>query len=88
MTASIRHALLLLPLAPLAALVATPAAARTMITPYIEVQQVFTADLSGHQQDAVTYTGAAAGVDITLDSQRLHGQIDYRYDHYFSWSHK
>jgi len=88
MTASMRHALLLLPLAPLAAVVATPAAARTTITPYIEVQQVFTADLSGHQQDAVTYTGAAAGVDVTLDGEHVHGQIDYRYDHYFSWSKK
>jgi hypothetical protein len=88
MTTAPRKALLLLPIAPLVAGVAAPAAARTTITPYIEVQQVFTADLTGHDQDAVTYTGAAAGVDITLDSQRLHGQIDYRYDHYFSWSNK
>ncbi len=72
----------------LIATVATPAAARTTITPYIEVQQVFTADLSGHQQDAVTYTGAAAGVDIVLNNPHLHGRIDYRYDHYFSWSNK
>ena len=88
MTTAPRKALLLLPLAPLAAVVATPAAARTTITPYIEVQQVFTADITGHDQDAVTYTGAAAGVDITLNSPHLQGQIDYRYDHYFSWSHK
>jgi hypothetical protein len=86
MTTAPRKALVLI--VPFAAAMATPAAARTTITPYIEVQQVFTADLSGHQQDAVTYTGAAAGVDITLDSQRLHGQIDYRYEHYFSWSHR
>ncbi len=88
MTTATRKALLLAPFVPFVAMAATPAAARTSIHPYIEVQQVFTADLSGHQQDAVTYTGAAAGVDITLDSQHLHGQIDYRYDHYFSWSHK
>ncbi|WBO24118.1 porin family protein [Sphingomonas abietis] len=70
------------------ALVAAPAAARTTITPYIEVQQVFTADLSGHDQDAVTYTGLSAGVDATLDGKHVQGQIDYRYDHYFAWSHK
>lgn len=70
------------------ALAAVPADARTTIKPYIEVQQVFTADLTGHQQDAVTYTGAAAGVDITLDGPHVQGQLDYRYDHYFSWSRK
>jgi len=88
MTTASRTALLLLPIVPLAVVAAMPAAARTTITPYIEVQQVFSADLSGHQQDAVTYTGAAAGIDITLDGPKLHGQIDYRYDHYFAWSKK
>ena len=87
MTTSTRHALLFLPLVPLAAAFgATPASARTTIHPYIEVEQVFDADLSGHGQDAVTYTGVGAGVDVTFDSQHLHGQIDYRYDHYFAWS--
>lgn len=69
-------------------LVGTPAAARTSIHPYIEAQQVFTADLTGHDQDAVTYTGLAAGVDATLDGSHVQGQIDYRYDRYFAWSHK
>jgi hypothetical protein len=72
----------------LLACAATPATARTTIQPYIEVQQVFTADLTGHDQDAVTYTGASAGVDVTLDGTHVQGQIDYRYDHYFAWSKK
>lgn len=72
----------------LALAVATPADARTSIHPYIEAEQVFSADLNGHDQDAVTYTGITAGVDATLDGPHVQGQIDYRYDHYFSWSHK
>jgi hypothetical protein len=72
----------------LPALAATPAAARTTIRPYIEAQQVFNADLTGNEQDAVTYTGLAAGFDATLDGAHVQGQIDYRYDHYFAWSHK
>ncbi len=67
---------------------AAPADARTSIHPYIEAQQVFTADITGHDQDAVTYTGLAAGVDATLDGAHVQGQLDYRYDHYFAWSNK
>ena len=66
----------------------TPASARTSIHPYVEVQQVFAADLSGNNNDAVTYTGLAAGVEATVQSAKIQGQLDYRYDHYFSWSHR
>ncbi len=69
-------------------LAATPATARTSIHPYVEVQQVFAADLSGNGQDAVTYTGLAAGVDATVQGVRVQGQLDYRYDHYFAWSNR
>jgi uncharacterized protein (PEP-CTERM system associated) len=65
------------------ALMATPAVARTTITPYIEVQQVFSVDLSGNGS-AVTYTGLAGGVDASFDSPKFKGQLDYSYDHYFS----
>lgn len=68
------------------ALVVAPASARTSIHPYVEVQQVFAADLSGNSNDAVTYTGLAAGVDATVQSAKIQGQLDYRYDHYFAWS--
>jgi hypothetical protein len=69
----------------LAGLAAAPAAARTTVHPYLEVQQVFSADLDGHG-DSVTYTGVAAGVDATLDGAHVQGQIAYRYDHYVAWS--
>ena len=82
-----RIAGLLLPGAIAAALAASPAAAAGItVHPYIEAQQVFSADLSGHDQDAVTYTGAAAGIEATFDTAHLHGQIDYQYEHYFSES--
>ena len=69
------------------ALAAAPAGARTTITPYVEAQQVVSTDLSGRPgPDTVTYTGLAAGVDAIIDSAKLQGQFDYRYDHYFSWS--
>jgi hypothetical protein len=63
-----------------------PADARTEIHPYLEVQQVFTADFSGHDQNAVTYTGLTGGLDAELDGKNVHGQIDYRYDRWFPLS--
>ena len=87
MKTSLPRACLLLPVAPVMMLAATPAtAAGVTVHPYLEVQQVFSADFSGHDNDAVTYTGVGAGIDVTLDTQHLHGQIDYRYDHYFAES--
>jgi len=65
-----------------------PAHASTTIQPYLEVQQVFSADLSGDNHDAVTYTGLAAGVDASVKSARAEGQLSYRYDHYSSWSRR
>jgi uncharacterized protein (PEP-CTERM system associated) len=76
----------LAPLALAALLAAAPATARMTITPYIQAEQVFSADLSGHDSDNVTYTGVGAGVDILFDGRSLQGQIDYQYNHYFSWS--
>lgn len=71
------------------ALIALPAGARTTISPYVEGQQVISTDVSGRPgPDTVTYTGIAAGVDATIESAKLQGQIDYRYDHYFAWSNR
>jgi hypothetical protein len=66
------------------ALAPLPAVARVTVKPFIEVQQVFSADLSGGANDTVTYTGVGAGVDATIYTPKLQGQIDYRYDHYFA----
>ncbi len=61
---------------------------RVQIHPYLEVQQVFDADLSGGNHDTAAYTGVGAGIDISIDARNLQGQVDYRYDHFFSWSHR
>ncbi|HEX8256635.1 MAG TPA: hypothetical protein VF589_03310 [Allosphingosinicella sp.] len=61
------------------ALAATASSARTDITPYLEVQQVLTADLNDGG-DVLTYTSAAAGVNGSISTQRLEAQISYRYE--------
>ena len=74
----------------LAGAAAVPVHARTEVHPYLEVQQVFDADLSGGNGNGGSnaYTGVGAGIDILFDQSRLHGQIDYRYDHFFSWKQR
>ena len=68
----------------LALLFAAPAQARTDVAPYIEVQQVLDAELSG-DHDVLTYTDVAVGVDASVTSRRVQAQISYRYDRYISW---
>lgn len=64
---------------------ASPAHARTEIVPYLEVQQVLTAELDG-DNDVLTYTAVAVGVDARTSSRRVEAQISYRYEHRFSWN--
>jgi len=76
----------LLAAAPFLVLAATASAqerARTTVDPYIEVNQLFAADLDGG--DAVTYTSLSAGVDAQVDTARVQGQVSYRYDRYLDW---
>ncbi|MBC7986092.1 MAG: hypothetical protein H7X93_05400 [Sphingomonadaceae bacterium] len=66
----------------------SPAAARTEIAPYIEVQQVFDADLSssgGAGNDVVTYTAVAAGVDAHISTRRIEVGASYRYERRIDW---
>ncbi len=70
-----------------AALVATPAMAREKrITPYIEVAQVVTADLTN--DDVLTYTTLAAGIDASIQSRRVQVQASYRYEHRFAYNNR
>lgn len=71
------------------ALCATPAAAerhkkRVDISPYIEIGQVVTADVQN--DDVLTYTTVAAGLDTSIHTRRAEVQISYRYEHRFSES--
>lgn len=65
---------------------ATPASAqRTRVTPYIEVNEVISAELSG-DSDVLTYTSLAVGADATVQTRRVQAQVSYRYEHRFGTS--
>lgn len=75
-----------------ALLAATPAAAqdrdggkkrRVDIAPYIELGQVLTWD--SVSDDVLTYTSAAAGVDVGVDTRRVSVNIAARYEHQFTY---
>ena len=71
-----------------AAIVATPAAARsTYVQPYIELTQVATADLT-NSDDVLTYTQVAAGIDAGVTSPRAEAQISYRYERRIDWDNR
>ena len=66
---------------------ATPATAqrRSQVTPYIEVGQVLTADLDGPNGDVLTYTSLAAGVDASVQTNRVEVQVNYRFEKRIGW---
>ena len=65
-------------------LVAGPAAAKSRyVQPYIELGQVVTSDLTN--DDTVTYTQVAVGIDAGVETRRTQAQISYRYEHRFDW---
>ncbi|MDT9597758.1 porin family protein [Sphingosinicella rhizophila] len=57
---------------------------RSRITPYLEVQQVLSADLNGG--DVLTYTSVGAGVDAFVSSQRVKATISYNYQRRIAWN--
>jgi hypothetical protein len=58
--------------------------ARTQIHPYLEVQQVLTADFNGG--DVLTYTGVGGGVDASVETQRVVATISYNYQRRIGWN--
>jgi uncharacterized protein (PEP-CTERM system associated) len=70
-------------LAVAAAIPATAQRQRTQIVPYLEVDQVLSADLNGG--DVLTYTSLAAGIDARTKSRRVEAQISYRYERRIGW---
>jgi hypothetical protein len=67
-----------------ALLAVAPAHARTEIVPYLEVNQTVLAELKGGN-DVLTYSTVAAGVDMSVQTQRTQAQINARYEHRFGW---
>jgi hypothetical protein len=54
------------------------------VHPYLEVQQVMTADFSG-SGDVLTYTSVGGGIDASIETRKVHATVSYNYQHYFSW---
>lgn len=66
------------------AIVSVPAHAEKHISPYLEVGQVFEADLN-NGGDVLTYTAVSAGIDATVRNRRTEVQISYRYERRFDY---
>ncbi len=58
-------------------------ARRVTLTPYVEASQILDADLNGG--DVVTYSTLAAGLDGSVQTQRVSAQASVRYEHRFSY---
>lgn len=58
----------------------------TQLQPYLEVSQIVMADLKGGDNDVLTYTSAAAGLDARISTRDAEGQADVRYEHRFGWN--
>ncbi len=71
-----------------AAVIAAAAPARaqnaTVIAPYIEIGQVLDADLTN--DDVLTYTSVAAGIDAAITGPRAEAQVSYRYERRIGWN--
>lgn len=57
---------------------------RIDIEPYLEFDQVLSADLDGGE--TFTYTSVAAGVDGRIETRRVRAQASYRYQRNIDWS--
>ena len=66
---------------------ASSAWARTEVAPYLEVDQVVSADLK-NGGDVLTYTTLAAGIDASVSGNRAEGQVSYRYERRIGWGNR
>ena len=55
------------------------------VTPYIEVNQLVLSDIKGGNDDVLTYTTLAAGVDANVTTRRAEVGVSARYEHRFGW---
>ena len=53
------------------------------VQPYVELNQVITHDLTN--DDTLTYTALAAGIDAGVQTARADAQVSYRYERRFDW---
>jgi hypothetical protein len=57
---------------------------RTDIQPYLQIEQVLSADFN--DGDVLTYTGVGGGVNATIATQRVTGTISYDYQRRIGWN--
>lgn len=67
------------------ALPATAQSQRSIVTPYIGVDQVVLAPLKG-EGDVLTYSNLVAGITAQVQSRRVEAVIDAQYNHSLGWS--
>src|SRR5919202_6219537 len=81
-----RGALCLAALGASALVFATPGDSQThtSVHPYLEVQQVLTADFN--DGDVLTYTGVGGGIEASVQSRRVTATISYDYQRRIAWN--
>jgi hypothetical protein len=79
------HLKTLLAAGTVAAAFAGPAVARTEVSPYLELGQVLVADLKGPDDEVLTYSQVAAGIDAQIAGPRAQLQLNYRYERRIAW---
>jgi hypothetical protein len=57
---------------------------RTSVHPYLEVQQVATADFD--RDEVLTYTGVGGGIDAAIATRRVQATVSYNYQHRIGWN--
>jgi hypothetical protein len=57
---------------------------RTRVTPYLQVEQVITADFT--DGEVLTYTGVGGGIDASVSTRRVQATIAYNYQRRIGWN--
>ncbi|QAY79159.1 hypothetical protein [Sphingosinicella sp. BN140058] len=68
----------------IAASASVSGAGRTSVHPYLQIEQVLTADFN--DGDVLTYTGVGGGVEASYEGQRLTATISYDYQRRIGWN--
>jgi hypothetical protein len=56
---------------------------RVSVHPYLQIEQVLTADFN--ESDVLTYTGIGGGIDATVSTRRVVAAVSYNYQRRIAW---
>jgi hypothetical protein len=59
---------------------------RSSIHPYLQIEQVLSADFNGG--DVLTYTGVGGGVEANVQNRRVSASVSYNYQRRISWNER